>query len=220
MSISHLEEGFIVGNILGDGHLSKRQTCLEICHTLPQLSYLKFKINFANRLGYNTKRYKNTVKRTNVGLYTYCKGYINRYNIKKFYKYRLVDLLAKLDEFGLLIWWLDDGSLTINEKRNGSVSRFGYLNTQNFTYDENVLISTILYDKFGIETRIHVDSKSGLANQNHFRLYINATNFRRFIDLVREFIPWVPKKMYYKLNMKYVINRRKNSEEFAKHYNF
>jgi len=220
MKIRHLEEGFVAGMILGDGHLSKRQRCLELCHTKPQQSYMLFKLSLAEQFGYNVRRYRNAKKRTNIGTYEYCKGYVNMHNIGSFYQYGLSRLANALNPLGLLIWWLDDGCLSIHTKKNNSVSRFGYLNTQSFTYSENELLSEILFDKFGIETTIHVDSKSGLAKSDHYRLYINATNFRRFIDLVREFIPWIPRTMYYKLNMQYVVNRNRDSFNLVTHYNF
>ena len=220
MNIHLLKDGIISGMILGDGHLNKKQVAIQHCHTLPQIAWLKFKLNLTEQLGYNARLFKLTKKRTNLGICDYCSGTTTGHDLAKFYYYSLEELVHMLNPLGLLIWWLDDGCLTVHQKQNGTVSRFGHLNTQSLDLKENQLVSNILYQKFGIETRIHVDSKSGFATKDQYRIYINATNMRRMIDLVREFIPWLPNDMIYKLNMKYVINRRKDSAEMAKHYNF
>lgn len=220
MDILQLKDGIVAGMLLGDGFLSNQNKALRLEHTLKQFNYLKFKMDILSRLGFNCRVYSKTTKRTNLGLYDYCSGAANGSNIKQIYHKSLADLLAVLNPLGLLIWWLDDGCLIVHQKKNGSISRFGYLNTQAFNLEENQEIGRALYQKFGIETTIHVDSKSGFAKQDHHRLYLNATNMRRLIDLVREFIPSIPNDMRYKLNMQYVVNQRKNSLEMATHYNF
>ena len=220
MNLLHLKDGIVAGMLLGDGSLSSQNASLRLEHTTNQLSYLNFKVNILSQMGYNCRTYSISKKQTNLGVYEYCSATANMSNISDFYKYSLTDLLQLLNPLGLLFWWLDDGSLTVHQKQNGSISRFGYLNSQGFRLEENQLISNALYQKFGLETAIHMDSKSGFAKQDHYRIYLNATNMRRLIDLVREFIPWTPNNMRYKFNMQYVVNRRKDSLEMATHYNF
>lgn len=220
MGIMHLKAGLVAGLILGDGHLHKKQGRLELLHTTPQLSYLKFKLGLLEQLGYNCKLFNLTKKRTSAGVFDYCTASISGGDIVQYRTYSTLDLVNALNPLGLMLWWLDDGCLSIHQKSNGSISRFGYLNTQGYSLEENQLISSLLYQKFGIETTIHVDSKSGFAKQDHYRIYLNATNMRRLIDLVREFIPWTPNNMRHKFNMQYVVNRRKDSLEMAMHYNF
>ena len=220
MPILHLKDGIIAGMVLGDGHLIRAQRALSLVHCIDQLHYLQFKISLANQLGFSGRCFRNTIKRTNLGLRSYCSGSITGSDISKYYAYTLPDLLQNLNPLGLLLWWLDDGCLSIHHKQTGSVSRFGYLNTQGYGLDGNSVISQILLQKFGLETTIHIDAKSGFAKQDHYRLYLNAINVRRLIDLVREFIPWIPKNMLYKLNMQYVINQNPESPYLAAHYNF
>ncbi len=220
MGIEYLKDGMIAGMILGDGHLNINKPCLELSHTVYQTNYLLFKLALAEQVGYTTKRYRDTVKNTNLGLCSYSSGVIKDMDIQKFYNLSLNMLLQELNTLGLLLWWLDDGSLTIHSKSNGSISRFGYLNTQAYGLNGNQLISQKLFEKFGLETNIHIDTKSGFAKTDHYRIYLNATNLRRLIDLVRGFISWVPKDMLYKFNMKYVLNRLINSEQFVEFYNF
>lgn len=220
MGILHLKDGMMAGMILGDGHLRINTPKLELLHTSEQSNYLVFKLSLAEQVGYTVKRYHDSTKNTNLGLYSYSTGSIKGSDIAKFYNMSLSSLLQELNTLGLLLWWLDDGSLSVHQKQNESISRFGYLNTQTYGLEENQLISRCLFEKFGLESNIHIDSKSGFAKSDHFRIYLNATNLRRLIDLVREFIPWIPKNMLYKFNMKYVANRLVNSEQLVELYNF
>ena len=220
MGIDILKNGTISGMLLGDGHFHRRDRRIEFYHTLPQLNYLKFKLGLASQLGFQCRLFKLTKKRTNLGVVDYCSGTVSDAAYFNNLDLSFNGLLASLNSLGMMLWWLDDGGLSVHQKNNGSISRFGYLNTQRYTFEENQLIVSTLYQKFGIETTIHVDSKSGFAKQNHYRIYLNATNMRRLIDLVREFIPRTPNNMRYKFNMQYVVNRRKDSLEMATHYNF
>lgn len=220
MGISHLKDGLVAGMILGDASLKNNQFSMELCHTLPQLNYLKFKLRLLEQVGFNCRLFKLTKKNTNIGTFEYCTGTANGSNIRDYYKKSLVEFLCDLNYLGLMIWWLDDGCLSVHRKINGAVSRFGYLNTQGYNLEENQLIQRALFEKFEIETSLHIDSQSGLAKQDHWRIYFNATNIRRLIDIVRESIPWIPKDMLYKLNMQYVLNRLSNSPDLVKHYNF
>ncbi len=220
MGIVDMRNGVVSGMILGDSHLNLRQKRIEFCHTLPQLNYLKFKLNLMEQLGFNCRIFRLTKKRTTLGVFDYCSGTATGANINDYYQYRLVDFLRELNPLGMLIWWLDDGCLSVHHKESGSISRFGYLNTQGYNLIENQAIQKALFEKFGIETTLHIDSQSGITGLNYWRIYLNATNMRRLIDLVREFIPWCPRDMYYKFNMNYVINRRHDSLEMATHYNF
>lgn len=220
MGIEHLKDGMIAGMILGDGHLNSKSPSLDLSHTSTQSNYLNFKLSLAEQVGYRVKRYRDTIKNTNLGPYSYSTGAIKGGDICKFYNLQLDRLLQELNVLGLLIWWLDDGSLTVHQKQNGSIARFGYLNTQGYGLAGNQLISQRLFEKFGLESTIHTDSKSGFAKSDHFRIYLNATNLRHLINLVREFISWVPKDILYKFNMKYVINRLENSEQLVEFYNF
>ena len=61
--------------------------------------------------------------------------------------------------------------------------------------------------------------RQGYEDKLYYRLYFNATNFRKFFDIVRPYLKYIPKEFYYKFDMKYKPNRLKNSIEFSKKYN-
>lgn len=216
-----LRNGVMAGMLLGDGYIHHSKTPhLRLRHTLPQENYLSFKLNIATQLGYNVKRHPNYTHNTSLGYYTYAEGSVRGLDISQYVGVPKIHLVNNLNTLGLLIWWLDDGCLSVHQKQSGSISRFGYLNTQSFNASENEHIRNKLYELFCISTSIHIDTMSGLASQNHYRLYLNAENLRRLIDLVREFIPLIPIEMRYKFNMMYVKNRLSRSEYFTEYYNF
>lgn len=121
-----------------------------------------------------------------------------------------------------MLWWLDDGCLVVHEKKNGiSISRFGYLCTEHFNRENNELLSEMLYQKFGLITKVHID-RGGVISKDatYYRLYLNATSMRNFIDTVRPWLHLVPESMKYKISMDYRPNRLQMSAIYAHLYNF
>ena len=133
-----------------------------------------------------------------------------------------VELIERLTPLGLLLWWLDDGSLTVHEKKNKvSTARFGYLCTEAFDREGNVILAEALFNKFGLETRIHIDRGGILGPEKvYFRLYLNAVAMRKLIDIVRPYIDQIPECMLYKVNMRYKRTLHPMSAEYTEKYNF
>lgn len=215
------QQSFIVSQQLGDGHLDKSGKLIEIAHGEEWLPYLEWKKSIATTIGLRTSDIVKNLEITNLGTQTKCRLYIHcRDLITK--SDNVVDLVNQLTPLSLLLWWLDDGCLSIHEKTNGtSISRFGYLCTENFSHNDNKLLSFALSSRFGISTNIHVDRGSvSDKDKIYYRLYLNATAMRRLIDIVRPFIGFVPECMRYKLNMDYRPNRLKSSLGYSEQYNF
>lgn len=216
---TNLWPGVLAGCMLGVGSVENKS--INIAHTSPQHKYVVYKNNLFLNLGLRTSTRFNYRKTTNLGNFMYSRVRVWPPDFT-ILGMNYPDLINILNPFGLLIWWLDDGSLTVHHKNNGhSVSRFGHLNTQRFSYAENEHIQTLLFQKFGLESRIHKDGKTKLGNQGFFyRLYFNATNMRKLIDIVRPYIAGIPNDMKYKFNMQYVVTRTLASQEYVKWYNF
>lgn len=216
----------LYGIFLGDG--SYQSGKISTSHTHKQRFYCVWLNNIFKQYGINTKLRLDFIKKTTFGNVMYSETRI--YVPKRFYFETLNKcfnnqgkkivseyVINNINEFGLLLWWLDDGCLFVKDSK-----RFGYLNTQGFTYEENILIKNMFKDRFDIELNIHKDN-SGFENCKHktyYRLYFNATNFRKFIDIVRPYLKYIPKEFYYKFNMEYKENRIKKSKEFSQLYNF
>ena len=214
----------LLGNLLGDAYLRKNintQHWVESVHTNNQREYVIWLKNLYESWGLRTTSRFDFKRKTNYGEFTYsqvsCKLQTNRhvehnrlYNdkgIKYFSKY----VANRINVFGLLLWWLDDGSLTIHKKSNGSISRHGSLATNNFDYESQIRIQKMFKERFDIDVKIYK------AKKETFYIYFNATNFRKFFDLLRPYLHMIPTSMMYKFNMQYVENRLKESKSFLKY---
>lgn len=219
----------LYGLFLGDG--SYQCGKIRLSHTHKQKFYVKWLEDVFKSCGLIVNSRYDFVKHTTFGDRLYSELYINV--PKRFYFETLNKcfdqsgrkiiseyVLNNINELGLMLWFLDDGQLHVSFREN-KASRFGYLNTQSFTYEENQKIVEIFKSRFDIDLKIHKDC-SGFSNckdRVYYRLYFNATNFRKFFDVVRPFLQYIPKEFYYKFNMQYTPNRLKNSVDFSEKYN-
>ena len=217
----------LYGLMLGDGNYRKGRIYCN--HTNKQRFYVEWLERVFKELGLNVSSRYDFICNTTFGEYMYSQVSIrvpNKSDFENIFfdnnnKKIISDyVLQNINSFGLLLWFLDDGQWHVSFKDN-SAKRFGYLNTQSFSYDENEKIKNMFKERFDIDLKIHKD-KSGLKGYEdrvYYRLYFNATNFRKFFDIVRPYLKYIPKEFYYKFNMQYKPNRIKNSIEFSKKYN-
>ena len=215
-------DGILAGCLLGDGSIDNNDRYIRMSHTNAQRSYVIFKYNLFLGLGCVTNKRMDYWRNTNLGRVQYSETVVLPPNLHINHM-SVFDLVSIVNPIGLLLWWLDDGCLSIHHKNNGtSVSRFGYLNTQALDYVANEEVSRILLNRFGLMTSIHMDKGSGFKGTDciYYRLYLNATNMRLLIDIVRPFIHMIPNDMLYKLNMAYIPNKLSISQEYALKYNF
>lgn len=219
----------LYGLFLGDGHYQNGWVYNK--HTDKQYFYCKWLKEVFSNYGLTVHYKYHYVCHTTFGDAVY--SHVNIKVPKKFYfesmnkcfdddGYKIISdyVMNNINEFGLLLWFLDDGQWHVSTK-NTSTKRFGYLNTQSFSYEENQKIQQMFQARFGIKLKIHTDN-SGFKKYKdriYYRLYFNAENFRKFFDLVRPYLKYIPKEFYYKFDMKYVPNRLKNSIELSEKYN-
>ena len=219
----------LYGLFLGDGYYDNGW--IKNKHTNKQRFYVEWLEKIFRKYGLKTSSKYDFVSKTSFGDVLY--SCVNIKVPKKFYfetlnkcfnnngKKIISDyVINNINEFGLLLWFLDDGQWHVSRKNN-STKRFGYLNTQSFSYEENQKIQNMFKQRFDIDLRIHKDN-SGFDKYKdsvYYRLYFNADNFRKFFDLVRPYLKYIPKEFYYKFDMKYCPNRLKNSVVFSEKYN-
>lgn len=219
----------LYGLFLGDGHYSNGW--LRNVHTDKQDFYCKWLDDVFSNYGLKTSSKYHYIRHTTFGDIIYSS--VNIKVPKKFYfesmnkcfdnnGHKIISdyVINNINEFGLLLWFLDDGQWHVSTKNN-STKRFGYLNTQSFSYEENQKIQQMFQTRFGINLKIHTDN-SGIKKYKdriYYRLYFNAENFKKFFDLVRPYLKYIPKEFYYKFDMKYVPNRLKSSIELSEKYN-
>ena len=210
----------LIGCLLGDGSMRGASSRVRISHTNRQRDYVKFKEEVFSNLGCKVSSKYDYWQDTTFGRYEYSSVDIRPKSVSRIKEKSLEYLIKRVTPLGLLFWWLDDGSLTVSTKKNGSICRFGYLHTQSYDYQQHLLLVKLLKELFELDVKINKDI--GGVNDKHkvyYRLYFNATNFRKFIDIFYDYIQYIPDCMKYKLNMKYVKNRLLNSEELMR-YNF
>lgn len=178
---------FIIGSILGDGSIESSGR-LTFGHSEKQLDYLKWKLGFLKSYslsnGTITKctqvstRYKSgecTSYHSKSKTHSYFKDlrktfYSERKNIEK-------DLIKEMNEFGLAIWYMDDG---------GICTRSYQINSQSFTNNEVEFLIKILKTNFNIEASY---------DKNNV-IYIKTCSKELFKNLIE---PYVIPCMKYKL---------------------
>ena len=219
----------LYGLFLGDG--SYRDGWIKNKHTIKQNFYCKWLEDVFSSYGLKVSSRYNWKSKTTIGTYIYSNVNIKVPNKTLFEnnnicfdsngkKYVSSYVLDNINEFGLLLWFLDDGQWHVSFNNN-KAKRFGYLNTQSFSLNENYNILNMFQNRFDINLKVHEDHSgfNKYQDRTYYRLYFNATNFRKFFDIVRPYLNYIPKDYYYKFDMKYMPNRIKNSIVFSEKYN-
>ncbi len=179
------EEQVILGGLLGDlycriTHTSKNAR-LEGAHCEKQTPYLFWKIDLLKNLSFK-------VRKTKFNTFFYrSKSYpcLNYYN-NLFYENGKKEvnplILEKLNEFGLAIWYMDDGSY---HKKDFTCR----VHTNGFSYDENILIKDWFEERWNIFARIHTarDAKNYPGKVWYF-LYFNRKETEKLFKLIKDYI--------------------------------
>lgn len=137
MTFTKKDEAVLIGLILGDGYLSKDNK-LKIVHSEKQKEYCIYKAKLMHSVfggnpiivhdsfqKYTTWINKERVSKTAKVVWIQkgskaLEGWRNRIYINSNKVYTR-DLLNKMDETSLLLWWLDDGNLDCHKSGSGSI---------------------------------------------------------------------------------------------------
>ena len=111
--------------------------------------------------------------------------------------------LSWLDEHGLALWYMDDGSLckTRNKNKSGRLrvaSRRIHLNTCGFTLEENELLRNFIQERFGI--KFYINKAGDYQGRTYHRLVAGAKEANKLFEIIR---PYIVPCMEYKLDMEY-----------------
>lgn len=175
----------VIGSFLGDGHvdiLPSNRYRLRICHGEKQKEYCKWK---SSMFKIQKLRYveKNGYSSTPLHYFS-TKIFDLKYNIPSNTSHCPQWMLDKIDERGLCIWFLDDGSCS---KSNATLS------THSFNLDSNKRMINMFKNKFNIEATLKVDKR-----KLQYYLYFSKINFEKIKKLVKKYV--VNKCMKYKIN--------------------
>lgn len=180
LPLNSMQKELVVGSLLGDAYLMPTTAgyCYRVNHGLMQYAYVDWKYEML-------KEYVRTRPRKSGKCY-----FFRTITHPEFFHYRKlfypngrkivsVELLTnELTIFGLAVWIMVDGSA------DGKALR---LNTQSFSYEENMLLSDLLRAKFGISASINKD-------RGYFRLLIATASMQHLASLVRTHI--IPDMLY------------------------
>lgn len=229
----------LYGTLWGDATYVARNTpFIKISHTAKQRQYVKFMKHLADYWGLKNTYSENT-QNTTLGVFDYCNlnVWVTPPMRRQFEKFsRLINVngkkiissyaAARVTDLGLLLWWLDDGCLTVSKQKgasgNYSTRRFGRIFTNGFDYPSQQNAIKCLENRFGIQAscRLEKSAESSLGKgKSYYRLYLPHDQTKILIDRLAPFIPYIPNDMRYKFDLKYELSEPKsNIQTLVQHY--
>lgn len=177
-SLTPTQHAVLVGSLLGDGTLRKQQgkrnALLEVNHSLESKDYVDWKWQHfqeyvltppKSRRGNGTRvAYRFTTR--SLPVFTDYHRWFYQAGRKR------IPSNLELDPFILAVWFMDDGS----KSRDA-----WYLNTQQFSIDEQAFLRGLLKDTFGIESAVNRD-------KSYFRTRISTESTKRMEQIIGSYL--------------------------------
>ena len=215
MMINKQSEQVLLGSLLGDGYINRRQLSngeyryrYQEIHTIKQKDYALDKSKILDNVA--TIKNSSIIKSVNNKKFGYItirsldslslKKYHNLFykNKRKIITKAILDILTPL---GIAYWFMDDGTYDY-------WSKWTHLSTNSFSLQEHKLIKDWFEKEHHLKCNI---AKDGRGWGYYIRFNVKET--KKFIDLIR---PYIHKSMTYKLGTK--NNKRKKIERAIKKY--
>jgi len=184
----------LYGSYLGDGCIQKTvkdRYRLRIIHCKEQKLYCEWK---ASMFGITELEYIEKNGYSQKEAYRFSSKCFDMDNSLANNKKEIPDwLINKIDERAIAIWFMDDGSLSKYTLKDGSVSCYATLHSNNFDYDNHIKLLN-LFKKYNIECIIskskkynylRFDNKNTKVLLNLIRKYIHS-NFEYKIDFISD----------------------------------
>lgn len=197
-SINEDVKQVLLGSLLGDGYLRKFRKSVNAhykeVHSIKQKEYVKWKNNFLRFFNTRIHEYSVFDKRTNkvyssvllwskVGpILTKCYELMYSNGQKSIHP----KILKEIGQFGLAVWYMDDGYYHYGDYRCG-------FSTDAYSYLDHKILKKWLKEKFSIETQIHARKKS---KGYSYTLNIPKLQTNKFLNLIK---PYIHPSMQYKL---------------------
>ncbi len=179
----------IIGSLLGDGYLYPKGT-LQIEHCLAHAEYTQWKYEklrvISGKEPTIVKRYDTRTGKTYRSSRFFTKAVLKDFRIAFYPEKKKVipsQLGDWLDHLALAVWFMDDGS------RGAHTPKGLVFNTSCFSSEEQIVLQSLLREKFGINVSIHNVGKG-------YHLYVQANSYDRFHGIV---FPHLITLMRYKL---------------------
>ena len=183
LSFSQKQLMLTVGSILGDGYLDKttRGYSLRLNHGISQKRYVDYKYQLIKSFVNSPPKRSGKAYYFRTVSHPILTVLRNIFYVKQTKIAPIKFLEDNFDYFALAIWIMDDGAADKNQLR---------INTQSFTYQENLWLSSFLQAKFGISTTINVD-------KSKYRLRVKDSSMNLLKKMI---LPYIIPSMLYKLS--------------------
>jgi len=187
--LNPFQKSFLLGAVLGDAHLCARSSgkTISFVHCQEQKEYLFLKSQIFNCSepyqcvgGYlpEKKLWRCSSKIIDdldeIYTYTYPSGK----------RGVTIEWLSQIDEIGLAVWYMDNGSLT---SQNGK-SFTSILHTEAFSKRENEIIRDWLKERWGLNSSVY-------KNRDYYLIRLTCESSLNFWEKI---LPWVIPSMAYK----------------------
>ncbi|MBS3140668.1 hypothetical protein J4405_00820 [Candidatus Woesearchaeota archaeon] len=177
------EHEIIIGTLLGDGSIRKRETnsCLRFSHSLAQKDYCEFKKeifkNFQISEFVERKRLSKNMITIDFATKTH---FVFNYYRNLFYKNnkKIItnEVLDQITPRALAFWLCDDGSYCQRDK-------YIILCTNSFSLEEHRLMKEFFNQKFNLNPTI------GFRDNKYYYLRFIKKDTEKLVNLVKKFIP-------------------------------
>lgn len=194
------DKALLIGLVLGDGHITKRESMLEITHGYKQKFYLDYKINLLKRLLH--RDYISTYHRQDSKHNEYKLSVASRYYriLRKWIypngqKYYSKELLNYLTPEAIALWWMDDGSVGIDRRKStGKITAYSCHFYIYASKEETDNIINMFKEKYNIN--FYPIKRIDSHGNETFMLKCRTKEGRKFSDLIR---PYILPEFSYKL---------------------
>ena len=179
----------VYGSFLGDGCIQKTKSNryrLRIIHCKKQKDYCLWKANMfgINKLNYIEKN--GYSQKEAYSFNTKCFDLTNEINDSKIVPEIVIN---NINEKGIAIWFMDDGSIMKRELKNKTISYFAKISSNNFDYT-NHLILVRIFEKWNIIPKI-------MKCKKYYELHFDKNNTQKLFDLI---MPYIHENLLYKTN--------------------
>jgi len=210
------EKKFILSCVLGDGCINQRiisntvQCRFLLKHSIKQFEYFNWKVQKLMAI-LDSSQSKNFQRKSNYSIEQNCgrskidavRFERNHPFFKILYKFIYINghktfsrkVLDRLDQEGLAIWFMDDGSLYNAVYKGKKYSIYSKCTARLNTYlskEENEVIIKYFKERWNIEWKNEKE-------KNFYRLRCNTTEFRKFVEIIN---PYIYPSMKYKVDIK------------------
>ena len=208
---TNLQEQVVWGSLLGDAcisHPNRPLPGISFVQSAQREQYLSLKRGLLSPLGvseidssvtgYQPKdgTEKTPVLRFRLDGNPTIAGYLEEMGVWRDGKKRVtVELLDRIDKWGIAFWYADDGSLQTYTAKNGEVTHYVILNTQGFSHEEQELLAGWLRWKWGVAACIKKtkprSDRSDYERRTYPYLYLPKEAAHRFLALLPKAFPGV-----------------------------